>query len=61
MEILVLLGVFLLVAIVSIAGWTPDTRTGRDWQPRDGWKPFLDLRRRPGMKSGWPHSFATRG
>ncbi len=50
MEFLVLLGVFLLVAIASIAGWTPDHRTGRDWQPREGWKPFLDLRRRPAMK-----------
>jgi hypothetical protein len=50
MEILVMIAVFALVGIAAAVGWTPDTRTGRDWQPRDGWKPLEDLRRPPRVR-----------
>jgi hypothetical protein len=36
---LILVAVFALVGLAAVAGWTPDTRSGRDWQPRSGWKP----------------------
>ena len=39
MQMLILVAVFVLVGLAAVVGWTPDTRTGRDWQPRSGWKP----------------------
>ncbi|WP_163509214.1 hypothetical protein [Fodinicola acaciae] len=45
MELLILLAIFLLVDVAVLLGWTPDTRDGRDWQPRGGWKPTKEIRR----------------
>lgn len=47
MELLILLAVILVVDVAALVGWVPDRRTGRDWQPRDGWQPTEDLRRPP--------------
>ena len=44
MEILIMVAILVLVGLIALAGWTPDTRTGRDWQPRHGWKPSRDCR-----------------
>jgi hypothetical protein len=41
MQMLILVAVFVLVGLAAVAGWTPDTRSGRDWQPRSGWKPTV--------------------
>jgi hypothetical protein len=35
MQMLILVGFFALVGLAVIVGWAPDTRTGRDWQPRE--------------------------
>lgn len=48
MALLILLGIFILIDIAAIVGWVPDTRTGRDWQPRGGWKPTEEVR-----PAGW--------
>jgi len=39
MELLVLLAILIAPGVAALLGWTPDTRSGRDWQPRGGWKP----------------------
>jgi hypothetical protein len=44
MELLILLAIFLFTAVAALLGWTPDTRDGRDWQPRGGWKPNKAIR-----------------
>ncbi|GAA1662252.1 hypothetical protein [Fodinicola feengrottensis] len=38
MGILILLAIFIGTGIAALLGWTPDSRTGRDWQPRGGWQ-----------------------
>lgn len=43
MEMLILLAVVILIDIAAVAGWVADSRTGRDWQPRGGWKPTEDV------------------
>jgi len=50
MELLILIAIFVATGIASIAGWVPDNRTGRDWQPRGGWKPTEEVR-----GAGWHH------
>lgn len=44
MEMLILLAVVIAIDIAALLGWTADSRTGRDWQPRGGWKPTEDVR-----------------
>jgi hypothetical protein len=47
MELLVLLGLFVLLALASALGWTADSRDSADWTPSDDGhrRPRLRLRR----------------